>query len=92
LVNFIYALSTGDDDGASKLVADALLLDTARRLGLVQRPVGQDWDTNLDATTECCGPIHILSGPQHKNGPPQPVVVTFRQQSGDWMITDIAAG
>ena len=89
LVNFIYALSTDDDAGATKLLADASLLGTAKRLGLTQRPLGQQWSTNLDSMTVCCGPIHIFSGPEWHGGPPQPIVVTFVQRDGDWLISRI---
>jgi hypothetical protein len=90
LVNFIYRLSTGDDAGAGQLMADPSRLDTAKRLGLPQQPLGQMWTTNLDANTVCCGPIHILSGPLWRGGPPQAVVVTFLQRGGDWLIAGVA--
>jgi hypothetical protein len=91
LLNFVDRLSTGDDAAAQKFLADVTLLETAKRLGLVQQPLGQQWVTNLDPTTECCGPIHILSGPEWKNGPPQPIVVTFEQRGADWLVASIAA-
>lgn len=89
LVNFAYAISTGNDASATKLLADASLLETAKQLGLIQQPLGKQWLTNLEANTECCGPIHILSGPQWNGGPPQPVVVSFVQRGSDWLISSI---
>jgi hypothetical protein len=43
LVEFVYALSTADDQTATSLVTDMSLLDRARVLGLVQDPPGQRW-------------------------------------------------
>jgi len=83
LVEFIYRLSTGDETGAATLLADPTLLVMAKRLGLVQDPVGQEWLIDLDRHTDCCGPIHI------REGPPQEVVVSFIQQGEDWLISDI---
>ncbi len=91
LVTFVYLLSSGDDSGAAKLLADQALIRTAKQLGLVQGPIGQAWVMNLDPSTQCCGPIHILSGPQWRTGPPQPVVVTFVHRGNDWLISSIDA-
>lgn len=86
LVNFVYRRSTGDDTGAAELLADTSLLATAKQLGLFQQPLGQQWMT--DGGQGCCT-IRILSGPQWKTGPPQPVVVTFVQRGADWLISGI---
>ena len=83
LVELIYRLSTGDEAGAAGLLADPALIAKAKALGLVQAPLGQGWDTNLDPQTECCGPIHILEGP------PQQVTVLFTHYDRDWLISDI---
>jgi hypothetical protein len=83
LVEFIYCLSTGDESSAEALLADPALLDTAKALGLVQNPLGQEWLTDLERNTECCGPIRILEGL------PQRVVVSFAQRGEDWLISDI---
>ncbi len=83
LVEFIYRLSTADESGAVARLTDSALLDKAKELGLVQNPLGQEWLTNLGPETECCGPIHIISGA------PRQVVVEFVQQRGDWLISGI---
>jgi hypothetical protein len=83
LVEFVYRLSTGDSEGARQLTADASLVQTARQLGLVQDPPGQQWLTNLDTETVCCGPIYILEGP------PQETLVSFTSSSGKWLISGI---
>ena len=85
LVEFIYRLSTGDQQGAGQLAADASLVERARQLGLVQEPPGRQWLTNLDNDTVCCGPIFILEGP------PQETQVTFTDASGEWLISGIQA-
>lgn len=94
LVNFVYALSAGDDAAARARLADSVLLAAAKDLGLVQDPVGQRWQTNLDQTTVCCGPIHITSAAnstfsEKKAGPPGNVVITFAERDGDWLISGI---
>jgi len=83
LVEFIYRLSTGDESGAEALLVDPALLDTAKALGFVQNPLGQEWLIDLEPNTECCGPIRILEGL------PQRLVVSFAQQGEDWLISDI---
>ncbi len=84
LVEFVYRLSTGDDSGALALLTDASLLDAAKSMGLMQNPVGQEWLTNLDRDTVCCGPVRIL-------GPPVPVTVSFVRQGEEWLVSDIRA-
>ena len=83
LVEFIYRLSAGDETGAASLLTDPTLLEKAKTLGLVQKPLGQEWSISLDRDTECCGPIRILEGL------PQRVAVWFVQQGEDWLISDI---
>lgn len=85
LVEFVYRLSTGDHEGARRLTTDTSLLDTAIQLGLVQDPPGQQWLTNLDTTTVCCGPIYILEGLS------QETLVSFTELAGEWLISGIEA-
>jgi len=92
LVNFVYRLSIGDEAGAAKPLADPSLIDAAKRLGLIQQPLGRRWTINPDPDAWVRGPIHILSGPEWNGGPPQPVVVTFEQREGHWLISGIAPG
>jgi hypothetical protein len=86
LVEFVYRLSTGNEPGAATLVTDETLEETAKRLGLVQNPLGQEWLTNLDRNTVCCGPIQVLEGSAAG------VVVSFVQQGDNWLISDIQRG
>jgi hypothetical protein len=86
LVQFVYRLSTGDEAGAATLVADEALVETARSLGLVQDPLGQEWLISLERNTECCGPIRILQGSAAG------VTVWFVQQGENWLISDIQPG
>jgi len=85
LVEFVYRLSTGDELGAGALVVDPSLLAAAKALGVVQSPLGQRWMTNLEPTTECCGPIYIT------DGLPQQVKVSFVQSGDGWQLSEMKA-
>ncbi|MCG0275671.1 MAG: hypothetical protein L5655_05815 [Thermosediminibacteraceae bacterium] len=63
-MNFIYAVSTGDESEASKWVTDKALIDRAKELKLVHNPLGQRWQIDFsDPSGERRGPIRIISGP-----------------------------
>jgi tetratricopeptide (TPR) repeat protein len=84
LVRFIYAISTGNDDEATKLVSNASLVDMAKQLKMIQNPIGQGWMISLDDTiVERTGPIKITSGPA------EGVEVFFVQEEGRYIIKDI---
>lgn len=64
LVDFVYALSTGDEAAASSLVADSNLVARGQQLGLAQQPIGQRWLIDLNSPeVERDGPITIVHGP-----------------------------
>jgi tetratricopeptide (TPR) repeat protein len=81
LVELIYCLSTGREEEAAKLVADAGLLRQAKEYGLTQEPFGQGWLLDLSGPqVEQSGPLTVT------NGPAAGVVVEFVEQNGQWLI------
>ncbi len=84
LVRFIYAISTGNDDEAAKLVSHASLVDMAKQLKMIQNPIGQGWMISLDdPIIERTGPIKITSGPA------EGVEIFFVQEEGQYIIKNI---
>lgn len=84
LVEFVYALSTGQTANAAKLVTKHELVKQAVKLGLVQKPLGQKWMLSLnEPQSEQSGPLTILDGPAAG------VKVTFVQHDGQWLINGI---
>jgi len=85
LVEFMYALGTGDDSGARALVTDASLLDRARSLGL-DGAIGKNWLIACKDSLDCgvhAGPIGFHQGP--------PVQIYFEQRDGAYLISDITS-
>ncbi len=87
LVEFLYALGTGDDVGAGALVTDASLVEKARAAGL-DGWAGKNWliacpigDCGVQA-----GPIGF--DPQHYHGEPN-ALVSFVERNGQWLISSI---
>jgi hypothetical protein len=58
LVEFVYALRTGDS-AVARWVTDPGLVDQAKGMGLDRYP-GKPWLTDSDAPEPCCKPISIL--------------------------------
>lgn len=84
LVNFIYAVSTGDESEAEKWVTDKALIDRAKELKLVQNPLGQRWQIDFsDPSGERRGPIRIISGPA------EGVEIRFIEKGGQYLISEI---
>ncbi|MDI6893798.1 MAG: hypothetical protein QME70_04160 [Bacillota bacterium] len=81
LVEFVAALSTGTEARARELVADAVLVDEGRRLGLLQLPLGQRWMLSFpDPAAETAGPLTILDGPAAG------VTISFVGRGNAWPI------
>ena len=82
LVESVYLLSRDQDAEAGSLVTDPALVGQAKQLGLNVRPQKPSWLIDLSGPeVEQKGPIKIIEGPQ--------VTVTFVQQGGKWLISDI---
>jgi tetratricopeptide (TPR) repeat protein len=85
LLNFVYAISTGSDDEAAGWVTDKTLIDRAKELKLMQKPLGQRWQIDLnDPLVERRGPIKIISGPA------EGVEVSFVEKDGQYLISSIS--
>lgn len=85
LVMFLYDLAHGDDAGARALVTDAALVNTARSLGL-DGWKGKYWllacpNTGGSGCGWDSGPVSFYQGP--------PVAISFVEQDGQWLISDI---
>ncbi|MEW5935682.1 MAG: hypothetical protein AB1816_19040, partial [Bacillota bacterium] len=66
---------------ARELVADPALVDEARRLGLVQLPLGLRWMLDFpDPAVETTGPLTIVDGPAAG------VTVSFVRRGDAWLI------
>lgn len=84
LVDFVYDISTGKDAEAEQLVTDKALIDRAKELKLVQDPLGQRWQIDLDdPSVERRGPIKIISGPATG------VEIHFIEKDGRFLISKI---
>ncbi|HHW01432.1 MAG TPA: tetratricopeptide repeat protein [Thermoanaerobacterales bacterium] len=84
LVDFVYDISTGKDAEAEQLVTDKALIDRAKKLKLVQDPLGQRWQIDLDdPSVERRGPIKIISGPATG------VEIHFIEKDGRFLISKI---
>jgi hypothetical protein len=87
LVEFLYALGTGDDSGARALVTDASLVTRAKSAGL-DGAIGKNWLISC-GSPDCGiqeGPIGF--DPQRYHGEPN-ALVSFVKQNGRWLISDI---
>jgi hypothetical protein len=95
LVEFVYALSTGDLDAAEKYVSGPSLIDRALNLQMLQAPLGQEWELELLApeitppapageTDPATAQIRIADGPARG------LVVSFTQLDGNWLISGIS--
>jgi hypothetical protein len=93
LVEFIGRLSAGDDAGAKQLLTRPGLLDTARTLGLAQKPLGAGWMLDFGAASynPTRGPLRIEAQTDAQPGPPHAVIVVFEQHGDAWLISSIAA-
>jgi len=87
LVEFLYALGTGDDSGARALVTDASLLDRARSLGL-DAAMGKNWNIHCDDWAHCLEEGPIGFDPQAGRGEPN-ALTSFVERNGRWLISDI---
>jgi hypothetical protein len=83
LVEFLYALGTGDDPGARALVTDAALVDTARSLGL-DGALGKNWNISCDS-----GDCGVQTGPIGFYGNAPKAEVFFEQRAGRYLISEI---
>jgi len=84
LVEFVYALSTGQDAEAEKWVADKALVEKAKQMELVQNPLGQSWMLAFkDSAAERLGPLKIESGPA------EGVEISFIEKDGQFLISKI---
>jgi tetratricopeptide (TPR) repeat protein len=86
LVEFIYALSTGDGE-AEKWVTDKALVEKAKQMKLVQNPLGQNWMLDFkDPVAERQGPLKII---KDMSDPEKGVMINFIEKNGQYLISDI---
>ncbi len=83
LVDFITALRANDEEGALKLVSDKALVARARQLGL-PAPADMPFGVTCDDDLECGKTAPLVSN----MGLPF-VVISFVEQDGQWLISDI---
>ncbi|MEW6448426.1 MAG: tetratricopeptide repeat protein [Bacillota bacterium] len=85
LVEFVWALSTGNEDAAAALVTDRDLVRKAKEAGLVQSPLGQRWLLQFkDPAQEQRGPFTISTGPAAGT------TVAFKKDGGKWLMSAVS--
>ncbi|MEW5762893.1 MAG: tetratricopeptide repeat protein, partial [Bacillota bacterium] len=85
LVEFVWALATGDEDAAASLVTNRELVGKAKEAGLVQSPPGQRWLLQFeDPAQEQRGPFTISTGPAAGT------TVAFTKAGEKWLISAIS--
>ncbi len=89
LVEFLYALSTGDEPGARERATDGSVIALARELGM-DDALGKEWLIGCRISPRDCG---LTSGPievdaQGGRGDPR-AVFYFAERNGRWLITGI---
>jgi len=91
LVDFMQFLSADDDVGATGLLTERSLLETAKEAGLVQKPSGGEWGL---AGWEQGDALRILKAQAYegwpRRGPPSTVLVRFLKRDGNWLISGIS--
>ncbi len=91
LVEFIYSLSKGDDDTASRYAVSKELLSKAKESGMVQRSLDKEWwviypaDTYEREQMDGQSPLVITIDPNNRLG----VKVDFINESGEFLISAI---
>ena len=90
LVEFIYALSTGNYASARSLTDNNSLIDRAIRLKMIQKPLGQEWGIETSQTEdEYKGPLVIsLYGPDSAHNAGR-LEVKFANENGHYYISAI---
>jgi hypothetical protein len=83
LVEFMYDLAQHDDVHAAMLTTEPALVSRARELGL-DSYAGKNWSVGCADCNLQTGPISFYQGP--------PAVISFMEQGGQWLITDITDG
>jgi hypothetical protein len=83
LVDFITALRANDDEGALQLVSVKNLVERARQLGL-PGPADMPFGVTCDDDLECGKTAPLVS-----NMALPSVAVSFVEQNGQWLISDI---
>ncbi|MEX0785524.1 MAG: hypothetical protein WD939_02695 [Dehalococcoidia bacterium] len=87
LVEFLHALSVGDESGALERVTDDELVSVARGVGMDAAP-GNYWTAICEDGLACGEAEPITFDPTRYHGEP-PVAVYFEERDGQWLISDI---
>lgn len=91
LVEFIYALSLGNDKDAGKYVTQTSLLKKAKKLNLLQKSLDQEWwvvfpaDIYEREDLKKQNPLTIVLDSKTGNG----VKASFSEKDGEFMISDL---
>ncbi len=87
LVEFIYSISVGDNKTAAGCVAEKELVSKATRLGLAQKPPGQEWGIENDGN-DMTGPLTVVVKSE-KTPLQRRIEFSFVNRDGRYLISAI---